>query len=582
MKILRRWQRSAFARIENILSQKIDRALVAACPGSGKTLLSAHIIDLLLKRGVACVVVVVPSKALKRQWYKALREVGLNSVHDVDNSTLEYRHYRGDDMFDPTRPINIVTYAQVASNPDLFAALCSRHKTVCVLDEIHHADDEERFGTALITAFSDAVFKLSLSGTPFNTKGGNLAFCSTKIEINNEGKEERITIADYNYSYGEAMRAEGTEDDPKVVRAVQFVRWKGTAWVNLRDRTTGNIKHVVFNGKKSDPLFPLLDPDSDNLQKMVKAGLAKLEEIRRHQSNAGMLITAQDSSHCEAIADYIKSLGVRDYVVIKYDVPGAHALIEQFEKSAQRVLIAVKMISEGVDIKRLRVGVYASNVLTRMFFTQFIGRFVRWDDAINWGQISYVFIPYHEVLVKYAEEIEEMINAAIIPKPDGDGLMPDKRYDKIDGGADGEADGAIERGKTWEELDKIKLEEISKAGIIPVGSLTLDQIRQLREHFTTGTNHPEGSANPTEPLTSKQNDQMVARIVMIASRIGLDGYDYDKVNTLANKAVGISRKDKLTSDQILEKRLQFLKAILADVFAKEKMKKGGIDEARPS
>ena len=42
-------------------------------------------------------------------------------------------------------------------------------------------------------------------------------------------------------------------------------------------------------------------------------------------------------------------------------------------------IVAVRMVSEGVDIPRLRVGVYATNTVTELFFRQAVGRLVRWN-----------------------------------------------------------------------------------------------------------------------------------------------------------------------------------------------------------
>ena len=44
-------------------------------------------------------------------------------------------------------------------------------------------------------------------------------------------------------------------------------------------------------------------------------------------------------------------------------------------------LVAVRMVSEGVDIPRLRVGVYATTTTTELFFRQAVGRFVRWTPG---------------------------------------------------------------------------------------------------------------------------------------------------------------------------------------------------------
>src|SRR5690606_2121940 len=54
--------------------------------------------------------------------------------------------------------------------------------------------------------------------------------------------------------------------------------------------------------------------------------------------------------------------------------------------------VAVRMVSEGVDIPRLRVGVYATTTTTELFFRQAVGRFVRWVPGVP-DQKAYLFIP---------------------------------------------------------------------------------------------------------------------------------------------------------------------------------------------
>ena len=55
-------------------------------------------------------------------------------------------------------------------------------------------------------------------------------------------------------------------------------------------------------------------------------------------------------------------------------------------------IVAVRMVSEGVDIPRLRVGVYATNTITDLFFRQAVGRLVRWIAGRR-RQNAYMFIP---------------------------------------------------------------------------------------------------------------------------------------------------------------------------------------------
>jgi hypothetical protein len=66
-------------------------------------------------------------------------------------------------------------------------------------------------------------------------------------------------------------------------------------------------------------------------------------------------------------------------------------------------MVAVRMVSEGVDIPRLAVGVFATSVSTALFFAQAVGRFVR---ARRRGETASVFLPSVPVLLGYAAELE--------------------------------------------------------------------------------------------------------------------------------------------------------------------------------
>jgi hypothetical protein len=63
-------------------------------------------------------------------------------------------------------------------------------------------------------------------------------------------------------------------------------------------------------------------------------------------------------------------------------------------------------VSEGVDIPRLRVGVYASTVSTELFFRQAVGRFVRWQHG-HTSQKAFVYLPDDVRLRTHAFQIME-------------------------------------------------------------------------------------------------------------------------------------------------------------------------------
>jgi len=81
----------------------------------------------------------------------------------------------------------------------------------------------------------------------------------------------------------------------------------------------------------------------------------------------------------------------------------ASSRIAEFTDSDARWMVAVRMVSEGVDVPRLAVGVYATTTATPLFFAQAVGRFVR---ARARGETASVFLPSVPNLLAYAAELE--------------------------------------------------------------------------------------------------------------------------------------------------------------------------------
>src|SRR5690606_17245772 len=121
-----------------------------------------------------------------------------------------------------------------------------------------------------------------------------------------------------------------------------------------------------------------LDPRGEWMPQVLRAADARLEVLRRGgMSDAGGLVIASDQAAARAYAKLLRQVtGVPPVVVVSDDAT-ASAKIAQFAESDQRWLVAVRMVSEGVDIPRLAVGVYATNAATPLYFAQAVGRFVR-------------------------------------------------------------------------------------------------------------------------------------------------------------------------------------------------------------
>jgi superfamily II DNA or RNA helicase len=135
--------------------------------------------------------------------------------------------------------------------------------------------------------------------------------------------------------------------------------------------------------------------------------------------DAGGLVIATDHESARAYARHIRTVTGEGAQVVLSDDPGASKKIKDFATSEARWLVAVRMVSEGVDIPRLAVGVYATSISTPLFFAQAVGRFVR---ARKRGETASVFLPSVPLLMGLASEMEAERDHVLGRQRDEDGL----------------------------------------------------------------------------------------------------------------------------------------------------------------
>jgi superfamily II DNA or RNA helicase len=114
-------------------------------------------------------------------------------------------------------------------------------------------------------------------------------------------------------------------------------------------------------------------------------------------------VIAGDHETARAYAGLLRRISGERPVVVLSDDPTASRKISAFAGSTARWMVAVRMVSEGVDVPRLAVGVYATSVSTALFFAQAVGRFVRVRQR---GETASVFVPSVPVLLAFAAELE--------------------------------------------------------------------------------------------------------------------------------------------------------------------------------
>jgi superfamily II DNA or RNA helicase len=380
---LRTWQRHAHH--EYFRREQRDFLLVAT-PGAGKTTFALTIAaELIARREISAITVVTPTEHLKHQWARAAHQLGLA----LDP---EYTNAQGQASADYTGVA--VTYAQVAAHPALHRQRTLGRRTLVVFDEIHHAGDALSWGEAVRVAFEPARRRLALTGTPFRSDTNPIPFVTYS-----RGDDGSLrSSSDYVYGYGPAL-SDG------VVRPVIFLAYSG----EMRWRTrAGNELAATLGGPMTSEQLAhawrtALDPDGAWIKRVLEAADRRLTEVRRGMPDAAGLVIASDHADARAYAALLRDIsGTRPAVVLSDD-PAASKKIARFGASTDRWMVAVRMVSEGVDIPRLAVGVYATSVGTALFFAQAVGRFVR---ARQRGETASVFLPSIPALLGYAAELE--------------------------------------------------------------------------------------------------------------------------------------------------------------------------------
>jgi superfamily II DNA or RNA helicase len=240
-----------------------------------------------------------------------------------------------------------------------------------------------------------AYKRLSVTGTPFRSDDSEIPFVDYKLE---DGY--RTSKADFTYSYADALR-------DGVVRPVFFNTYDGDLTWEYKDETyTASFYTDLSKDQSRKRLNTALSTNGDWLSQVLNDASRQLKDIRTEHASAGGLVVAKDKDHAVAIAAKLEKICGSKVTVVTYDTEGASAEIRRFSKSADEWIVAVKMVSEGVDIKRLRVCVYATNVSTELFFRQVVGRVVRVIPGLD-EQFAYVYIPKDPTIAGYAEKFKE-------------------------------------------------------------------------------------------------------------------------------------------------------------------------------
>lgn len=380
---LRAWQSAA---MRQYFDEHPRDFLAVATPGAGKTTFALSVAaELLGRRLVDRITIVAPTEHLKLQWAEAAARAGI----PIDPTYAAGKGKTSQDFVGIA-----VTYAGVAVNPLAMRIRTERFKTLVILDEVHHAGDALSWGEGVREAFEPASRRLALTGTPFRSDINPIPFVTYAPGPDGVPR----SVADFTYGYAHALA-------DHVVRPVLFMAYSGEMQWRTRagDEIAARLGEPLTKDLTAQALRTALDPSGSWMPSVLQAADSRLTEVRRHVPDAGGLVIATDQDSARAYAKLLKQISGESATVVLSDEKLASKKIAQFTESDRRWMVAVRMVSEGVDVPRLAVGVYATTTSTPLFFAQAVGRFVR---ARSRGETASVFLPSVPSLLGFASEME--------------------------------------------------------------------------------------------------------------------------------------------------------------------------------
>ncbi|ADB52939.1 DEAD/DEAH box helicase [Conexibacter woesei] len=526
---LRAWQTKA---IEVLAEHEGDAFLASATPAAGKTTFGLRVAyDMLSSGAVQRVAILAPTAHICRQWAADAARYGMDLEPNRPNA-------EGPEPSD--RDGVVVTYQAVAAGARPHRTACNARRTLLIADEPHHMGEHAAWGATAMDAFAKAQKRLLLSGTPFRSDNSPIPW----VEYDADG----VSAASYSYSYTQAL-VDG------VCRPITFQPYDGDMeWTSDGRRRRADFSVVLPRNEDARRLRTALDGDGDWIRRVLIDADAKLGEIRGGEHpDAGGLVIAMDKQHAFQLAAQLERISGETPMIVTSDEVDASQRIARFAASTQRWIVSVLMVSEGVDIPRLRVGVYATSARTELFFRQVVGRFIRRSPRPR-HQMSFLFLPSDILLKTLASRIEEERNHAIELKPaveDGELDEPPERRRSEPGVyealySDARPDEHIQIGENmmlFGEPEPAAAARPSAAFMAFGGGIAETRRAEPVDVLPSAADDPTSSYQRREKLREERSK-------LVATLARRRGEQHREINARINRAVGAVSVGKSTLDQL--------------------------------
>jgi hypothetical protein len=293
---------------------------------------------------------------------------------------------------------------------------------------------------------------------------------------------------------------------------------------------------------------------------------------------AGGLVIASDQDSARAYAALVREISGEKVTLVLSDENGASKRIQKFAEGDSRWMVAVRMVSEGVDVPRLAVGVYATNTTTPLVVAQAVGRFVR---ARARGETASIFLPSVPHLLELAADLEVQRDHALGRPINNEGDLFAAEEDLLAQAQAGEtASAELEQGPfqalgSDAVFDRVLYDggEFGHGGEVQVGSdeemdflgipglLEPEQVRDLLHHRQSERARTRSVADEPKPVATHERLTLLRRELngLVAAWNHRTGQPHGVTHNALRKECGGPPAAVASADQ-LQHRIDTLRA----------------------
>jgi len=441
--------------------------LAAVTPGGGKSLLPVIAAARLIAAGILDRVCwVVPRDSLRLQAEEAFADPTWRAAL---GHTLGVR--AADNTPNPCRGLAgyITTYQAVAAAPALHLAEFRRHRTLLVVDEVHHLpaladtdpgaaaqstdtdDPASAWSRAILPLFECATVRLLLSGTLERADGKGILWLPYRKGPRARTREVELDAPGWavvGYSRAQAL-------SERAVLPVVFGALDGEAsWRDESGAEVGPHRLAAFHPEETTrpALFTALRTGfAEALLREAFLAIRDLRARRRSARGLGpgeaarglgkLLVVAPDQTvarhYLEVVRGWVPA--AQGEVVAQLatsDMPRAHETLAAFRSQPEpSILITVAMAYEGLDVPEVAVVAALTHIRSRPWLEQMVARATRVDPHAGPydAQRALVFHPDDPLFAQFRRRMEtEQGTLARQPKPGrAQTTLPDWLLDQL-------------------------------------------------------------------------------------------------------------------------------------------------------